>query len=89
MALMQFLIAVAGSMPAELALIDQVVQSLEGQVGIDCRCAITKQQGEVMHLARLATFDHKADLRARALADQVMMEWRRRRAAPELAHCRG
>ena len=60
-------------MLVELALADHVVERLEGQVGIDGAGAVADQQGEVMHLARLAALEDQADLGARAFADQVMM----------------
>ncbi len=50
-------------------LVDHVVQRLKGQVRIDCRRAITKQQGEVMNLAWLATLYDKANLCPGALAN--------------------
>ena len=64
----------------DLVLVDffrQVVlhrdQRLEGEIGIDRFGAVAGEAGEVMHLARLAGFDHEADRGAQALADQVMM----------------
>ena len=56
------------------ALADHVVERLEGQVRIDRAAAVADQQREVMHLARLAGFEHEADARARAFADQVVMQ---------------
>src|SRR6185312_2455354 len=38
--------------------------------------AVTQQQREVMHFARLTTLDHKTHLRARALSNQVVMNGR-------------
>ena len=51
----------------------EVVQGLEGEVGIHRARAVADEQREVMHLARLAALDDEADLRARAFADQVMV----------------
>ena len=48
-------------------------QRLEGEIGVDRLGAVAGEAGEVMHLARLAGFDHEADRGAQALADQVMM----------------
>src|SRR5207247_3418662 len=44
------------------------------QVRVDGTGAIADQQREVMHLARLAALQDEADLGARALADQVVMD---------------
>src|ERR1051325_5974494 len=70
----------------ELALRDHVAQRVKGQIRINGSRAVPEQEREVMHLSRLAAFDHEADLRARALAYQVMMnagdgEERRNRCA--------
>ena len=51
-------------------------QRLEGEIGIDRLRAVAGEAGEMMHLARLAGFDHEADRGAQALADQVMMHGR-------------
>ena len=52
------------------------MQRLEGEVGIHGAGAVAHQQGNVVHLARLAGFDHEAALRARALAHQVVVDTR-------------
>ncbi len=56
----------------------QIRQRLKGEVRVDRPSAITDQQAEMMHLARLAGLDDQAGLRARAFADQVMVHRRRR-----------
>ncbi len=58
----------------EQALADQVVEGLERQVGIDGADAVADQQGEMMHLARFARFEHQAGAGAGAGADQVMVQ---------------
>jgi hypothetical protein len=47
----------AGQQP----LADHVVERLEGEVGIDRARAVADEQREVMHLARLAGFQHQPD----------------------------
>jgi hypothetical protein len=56
------------------ALADQVVERLEGEVGIDGARAVTQKQGHVVHLARLARLDDQSHLDALALADQVVVD---------------
>ena len=51
-------------------------QRLEGEIGIDRLGAVAGEAGEVMHLARLAGFDHEPDRGTQALADQMMMHGR-------------
>ena len=46
---------------------------LERQIRIDRFGAVAGEAGEVMHLARLAGFDHEPDRGAQAGADQMMM----------------
>src|SRR5215471_259904 len=60
----------AGDQP----LLDQVVKRVKRQIRIDCRSAVSKQKGEVMHFARLARFQDQPDLSAGSLADQMMMD---------------
>ncbi len=36
---------------------DHVLQGLEGEVGVDCRCTVADQQGEVMDFARFSGFN--------------------------------
>ena len=67
------------------ALADQVVERLERQIRIDGAAAVADEQREMMHLARLAGFEHQADARARAAADQMMMQTRPPPAARESA----
>ena len=54
----------------------QVVDRLEGQVRIDCRGAVTDQQGDVVHLAAIAGLDDEPDLGAGAVADQRVVHGR-------------
>ncbi len=55
----------------------QLLQRLEGEVGIDRLGAVAGEAAEMMHLAHLARFDHQAGLGAQAAANQVMMHRRR------------
>src|SRR5690349_22190281 len=48
------------------------------------RSTIADEQGEVMHLARLARLQHETDTRARALPDQMMMQARSEEHTSEL-----
>jgi hypothetical protein len=41
------------------ALGDEVLDGLEGQVGVDGRGAVAEQQADVVHLAGIAGFDHQ------------------------------
>ncbi len=68
--LFQFFVAV---FVAQVAAHQQLVQRGEGQVGIDRPGPIAGEQGEVMHLAGFAGFDHQAAARAAFLADQMMV----------------
>ncbi len=52
----------------------EVAQGLEGQVGVHGSRAVADEEGEVVHLARLAALEHEAHARARALADQVVVD---------------
>ena len=45
---------------------EHVIEGLESQVRIDGPGAVADEQGEVMHLARLAALQDQADLGARA-----------------------
>ncbi len=56
----------------------QLLQGLEGEVGVHRLGAIARQAAEMMDLADLARFDHQAGLGAEPTADQVMMHGRRR-----------
>ena len=51
-------------------------ERLEGEVGVDRLGAVAGETSKMMHLARLAGFDHQPDRRAQALADQVMVNGR-------------
>ena len=51
-------------------------QRLEREIGIDRLRAVAGEASEVVHLARLARFDHQPDRGAQALADQVVMHRR-------------
>ena len=65
----------------EDALADHVVERFERQVRIDRAGAVAEQQRAVMHFARVARFDDQRAARARALADQVMVDAGRREQA--------
>ena len=56
------------------ALADHVVERLEREIRIDGAAAVADEQREMMHLARFAGFEHQADARAQAFADQMMMQ---------------
>ena len=55
-------------------LVNHVVQTFVNQIGIDRLRAVTDQQTEVVHFARLAGLQHQADPGARAGTDQMMMQ---------------
>ena len=58
----------------EQPLADHVVERLEGEIRIDRPAAVADERGKVVHLARLAGFQHEADAGAFALADQMVMQ---------------
>ena len=60
----------------EQPLVDAGIDALVGQVGTDGAGAVAEQHGHVMHLARLARFDHEPHQGARAGADQVVVDGR-------------
>ena len=66
----------------EDSLAAQIGQSFESQVRVHCAAAVTEQQGEMMHLARLARFEEQCALRASSLANQVLMHARNRQQRP-------
>ena len=51
----------------------QIVERLDGQVGINGASSIADEQGEVHHLARLAALDNERDLGAGLLAHQAIV----------------
>ena len=55
---------------------EHVLQRLEGEIGVDGFRAIARERAELVHLARFARLDHEANLRAQALADQMVMRGR-------------
>ena len=57
----------------EHILTDHVVDPLEGHIGIDRLGAITEQQAEVMHLARLTRFERQPDMGAGLQTHQMVM----------------
>ena len=61
-------------LPRQQPLADHFLDGGIGQVRVDRHRAVAQQQGEMMHLARLARLDHKTDVRARAFLDQVMVQ---------------
>ena len=50
-----------------------VVKSLKYKIGINRSSAVTQEQGEVMHFARLTALNYQTNLRACAYANQVVM----------------
>ena len=52
----------------------QIGNCLEREIWIDGRAAVTNQNGEMMHFARFAGFKNQTDFRARAAANQMMMQ---------------
>ena len=53
-----------------------LLQRIEGEIGIDRLGAITGQHTEMMHLTGFAGFNHQPRLHAQALTDQMMMHRR-------------
>ena len=58
----------------EVTLTDHVVDRLEGDIRVHRAAAVADQQGEVVHLARLAGLEDQRNPRAQALADEVVVE---------------
>ena len=54
----------------------QLLQRVEGQIGVDGLGAVARQHAELVHLVRLARLHHQADRGAQALLDQVMVHGR-------------
>ena len=73
LALTKFFTAWRLVMPGDHALVDQVLDRLEGEVRVDGAGAVAEQQRHVVHLAGVAALDDEADLRAGLLADQVVV----------------
>ena len=71
------------------ALADHVVERLEREIRIDRAGAVANQQRDVMHLARVARFEHQRATRPRALAHQVMVHARGREQARDRRELRG
>ena len=63
---------------SDAALVDQLVERLEHQVGVDRARAVADQRREVVHLARLAGLDDDPRPQARALAHEVVVDRRDR-----------
>ena len=53
---------------------DDVGDRVERQIGVHRLGAVTGEQAEIMHAARFAGFDHKADLGPKSFADQVVVD---------------
>ena len=53
-----------------------LLQRLEGEIGVHRLGAVARQHAEMVHLARLAGLDDEAGLHAQALADQVVVHRR-------------
>ena len=58
--------------------VDQLVNGFVHQIRIDGACAVGKQRGKVMHLARLAAFQHDRKRGAAFCDDQMLMQRRHR-----------
>src|SRR3546814_20052140 len=56
-----------------------VGQWVEGEIGVYRLRPVAGKTAEMVDLARLAVFDHEPDRSAQALADQVMVDGRRRK----------
>jgi len=63
----------AGADAMQDVVLDHVVDRLEREVRVDRTGAVAEQQRHVVHLARLASLEHQADLRAGLLADEVVV----------------
>ena len=68
-ALMNFLMAVLWSSVDQQALANHFVERLEREIRIDGAATVADEQRKMMHLARLAGFQHEADAPARAMPD--------------------
>ena len=73
-ALTKFLQASLCSMFVEQALTDHVIQRFKREIRIDGAGPVADEQREMMHFPRLAGFEDQANARARAFADEVMMQ---------------
>ncbi len=73
-ALMNFLTATLWSVSAKSFFAHQIRNRLVSEIGIDGGAAVANQNGEMMHLARFAGFEDQTDLRARAAADEMVMQ---------------
>ncbi len=60
------------------ALGDEVLDGLEGQVGVDGRCPVPEEQGHVVHFAGVAGLDDQPDPGAGLLSDEVVVHRRDR-----------
>jgi hypothetical protein len=58
----------------EEALMDHVIEGLEGEVRIDGAATVADEEREVMNFAGFTGFEDKADARARAFADEMMVQ---------------
>ncbi len=84
---------IEGQVRREAAALVQILERLDGQIGIDGAGAVADQQGEVHHLARLARFHDQRHLGARLFANQVVVHRGQRQQAGDrarsLPRCRG
>ncbi len=55
---------------------DEVLDRLEGEVGVDRGCAVADEQRDVVHLTGLTGLDHQTDLGALPGANQVLVHGR-------------
>src|SRR5262249_29249181 len=53
---------------------NHVVQRLESEVGVDGAAAVANEQGEMMHFARFARFEHQTHAGASAFPNEVMVQ---------------
>ncbi len=56
------------------ALLDHLVEGLEGDIGVDRARAVAEQEGEMVDFAGVAAFDDQAGAGAHALADEVVVQ---------------
>ena len=62
----------------DLAARRKVADSVEHEIGVDRRCAVADQRGDVVDLARLACLDREARANPVAGADEVLVDGRGR-----------
>ena len=60
--------------PHQQPILNHLGQRFHRQIRVDGRRAVANQQGQVMHLARFAGFDHQRHPRARLVANQIVVQ---------------